>query len=288
VRCCRRQQCFHSELACAIRIWYLYWIGGGNSRGSARHSDCSDCIDLSCAISATAPWCITTEATCGNSNGYVLCEMWTKNSDSYKSRPDELQSLEVDREAVVLGRLLGEGVAGQVFEGSATSLPSQSSDSSGRTKATQVSATRTRTVAVKLLRDSATHLDDSCALIDEARRMAALQHPNIVRLLAVCLRSKPMFLVVEHMPGGDLKSYLSKCAALADGQPGLMQSHLLHLAVDVTAGAQYLALRQSVHRDIAARNVLLDGNFTAKLGDFGIPIIPAASCITANTPSSSW
>jgi serine/threonine protein kinase len=42
----------------------------------------------------------------------------------------------------------------------------------------------------------------------EARLMFQLEHPNIVRVLAVVTRSLPSWICLEFMPNGDLKSYL--------------------------------------------------------------------------------
>ena len=49
-----------------------------------------------------------------------------------------------------------------------------------------------------------------------------------------------------------------------------MAEHLLKLSVDVATGFQYLQECKYVHRDIAARNVLVSGDHVAKIGDFGL------------------
>ncbi len=42
----------------------------------------------------------------------------------------------------------------------------------------------------------------------EARLLTAIEHPNIVRVLAVCFQSQPNQIVLELMAGGDLKTFL--------------------------------------------------------------------------------
>jgi serine/threonine protein kinase len=77
--------------------------------------------------------------------------------------------------------------------------------------------------------------------------------------------SKPYLLVFEHLANGDLKSYFK-------GIP-VHQLAILHrykLCQDVAAGLFYLQSKMFVHRDIAARNVLLSDAFIAKIGDFGL------------------
>ncbi len=45
--------------------------------------------------------------------------------------------------------------------------------------------------------------------------------------------------------------------------------HLLSLALDTAKGFAYLQEQKYVHRDLACRNVLVGGDFVAKIGDFG-------------------
>jgi serine/threonine protein kinase len=93
--------------------------------------------------------------------------------------------------------------------------------------------------------------------------MHTLSHPNIVRLLAVCLSSMPAFLVMEYMPRGDLKRVLS-----------CMRNHtpeqLMQMCLQVARALQYLHSAKYVHRDVAARNVLVDDDDSLKLSDFGL------------------
>ena len=52
--------------------------------------------------------------------------------------------------------------------------------------------------------------------------------------------------------------------------PQLSFDHLLLLCRDVTNGFSYLTNVGFVHRDLGARNVLLNEEFVAKIGDFGM------------------
>jgi serine/threonine protein kinase len=73
------------------------------------------------------------------------------------------------------------------------------------------------------------------------------------------------------MANGDLKSYLRRCESQVSGNGfKIGADHMLKLAIDVTNGFNYLQEMQYVHRDIAARNVLLSSSFSAKIGDFGL------------------
>ncbi len=118
-------------------------------------------------------------------------------------------------------------------------------------------------VAVKFLKDDIDEVERR-GLVLEAGKMAVFDSSHVVRLLAVCLLSRPNFLVLEYMCNGDLKTYLCGCGRL------LSREHLLRLGLDASSGIAYLHEIKLVHRDVAARNVLLDGRFNAKIGDFGL------------------
>ena len=94
-----------------------------------------------------------------------------------------------------------------------------------------------------------------------------MDHENIVKLLGTCLRSEPYCLILEYQAHGDLKSLLRQCRT--DAIP-LTTTHLVKFTVDVARGFEYLQRKRFVHRDIAARNVLISGTYVAKIGDFGM------------------
>ena len=158
-----------------------------------------------------------------------------------------MKHLEINREQVSIERELGEGQFGKVYEASAVGLPG---------------STRTTTVAIKFLNtpDPA----EQSSFVQEAVRMVPLTHDHIVRLLAVCFTSQPIFIVIEHMPKGDLKQFLiaNKAHITADQQVGMCKQ--------IASALEFLAELKYVHRDIAARNVLVDAADRVKLSDFGL------------------
>ena len=58
-------------------------------------------------------------------------------------------------------------------------------------------------------------------------------------------------------------------AFVGSGPALLTRGHLERIAVDCSAGFEYLASLKYVHRDMAARNVVLSATCVAKIGDFG-------------------
>jgi serine/threonine protein kinase len=122
-----------------------------------------------------------------------------------------------------------------------------------------------RRVAVKVL--PAAKADDPAALerfYREARAVAALDHPNIVRAYDIDQDEKLHFLVMEYVDGTSLQEIIKK-----------------HGQMDVTRAAHYLSqaavgLQHAhqtaglVHRDIKPGNVLVDRNGVVKILDMGL------------------
>ena len=124
---------------------------------------------------------------------------------------------------------------------------------------------RTCVVAVKFLNASSS-AEDQIQFLQEAIRTSTLVHPHIVQVLAVCFNTQPSFIVLEHMALGDLKALL-----VASMQSGSLfpMNELMRMSIDLASALAYLASVKFVHRDIAARNVLVGKGAVVKFGDFG-------------------
>jgi serine/threonine protein kinase len=114
-------------------------------------------------------------------------------------------------------------------------------------------------VAIKELRDV-----NSTLLQEEAQRLANLRpHKHIVVLYGVL--SNPPALVLEYCSGGSLD------VALYGPTPVPFDAKtLLLIARGCALGLEHMHAEHLVHRDVAARNVLLDEYRSPKLPDFGI------------------
>ena len=101
--------------------------------------------------------------------------------------------------------------------------------------------------------------------------MGLLSHRYLVLLIAVHTSDQPFYIVTELMPEGDLKEYLRSCRpALSDCKEMLFFPDLLRMALQISAALQYLEFKHVIHRDIAARNVLVKNKECVKLSDFGM------------------
>ena len=109
-------------------------------------------------------------------------------------------------------------------------------------------------------------------VLNEARIMKQLEHPNIVKLYEVnesgIIHKKSgeevpaLCLVFELVTGGDLFEYVAVNGRFSDA----FARHYFHELVETL---EYLQSKGIAHLVIKPENVLLDENFTLKLADFG-------------------
>eukprot|EP00947_MAST-08B_sp_MAST-8B-sp1_P004634 g4634.t1 len=178
---------------------------------------------------------------------------------------DNLQGLLPRNDIQVLAEL-GQGQFGKVHAGKYT---------------TRLPNGQAFTTAVALKKVNARHLADpkaKQAIIDENRRLAKLLHPFITRYFGCAVDPDgSLMLVMEFCNKGDLKQYVRSCKTDTDYHhlSAIAQGEMLLLALQVSSAVAHVHSCKMLHRDIAARNVMLSldantGIMAAKLGDFGM------------------
>ncbi|HEY2518054.1 MAG TPA: bifunctional serine/threonine-protein kinase/ABC transporter substrate-binding protein [Polyangiaceae bacterium] len=132
-----------------------------------------------------------------------------------------------------------------------------------------------RLVALKIVRLDRTQGDAAKSLLREARAAAALSHPNVVAIYDVGEASEPgddlsvPYLAMELVEGRSLRSYVG------DGEiPMTGRIHWMRQVATALAAAHGMGL---VHRDIKPENIMIKGDGTVKVLDFGIASRPASS-----------
>ncbi|KGN56317.1 L-type lectin-domain containing receptor kinase IX.1 [Cucumis sativus] len=103
--------------------------------------------------------------------------------------------------------------------------------------------------------------------ISEVKIISRLRHRNLVQLFGWCHEKGEFLLVYEFMPNGSLDTHLFR------GQTMLSWPVRYKIAIGLASSLLYLHEEWEqcvVHRDIKSSNVMLDSNFNAKLGDFGL------------------
>ncbi|XP_076239315.1 tyrosine-protein kinase Fer isoform X2 [Calliopsis andreniformis] len=100
--------------------------------------------------------------------------------------------------------------------------------------------------------------------LQEGRILKQYDHPNIVKLIGICVQKQPIMIVMELVPGGSLLTYLRKNAS------SITQQEQLRMCKDAAAGMRYLESKYCIHRDLAARNCLVGYESIVKISDFGM------------------
>ncbi|ESQ56415.1 hypothetical protein EUTSA_v10026941mg [Eutrema salsugineum] len=100
--------------------------------------------------------------------------------------------------------------------------------------------------------------------------LSTLHHPNLVNLIGYCLDGDQRLLVYEFMPLGSLEDHLLDVAP--EQEPLDWNSRIL-IAFGAAKGLEYLHEKANppvIYRDFRSSNILLNGDFDAKLSDFGL------------------
>ncbi len=129
-------------------------------------------------------------------------------------------------------------------------------------------------VAVKVLRTN--YQTDPIAVARfqrEARAMADLDHPHIVRITDIGEEDGQQYLAMEYVAGLDLKRYIKEHSPLSNEEAvRIMGQILLAMRLAHTRGI--------IHRDLKPQNILLTPDGTAKVTDFGIAVAFAETSLT--------
>ncbi|XP_065184091.1 focal adhesion kinase 1-like isoform X1 [Sycon ciliatum] len=167
-------------------------------------------------------------------------------SDYAEVRDDEFifptRNYLLDRAHVELGEIIGEGQFGDVHRGYLVQAEEE--------------------VAIKVCKTD-TPLEERKKFLEEAEIMRQFEHPHIIRLVGV-VQDEPTLIVMEYAPLGELRRYLHA------NRLSISLLTLLGYCTQLSSAMSYLESKKFVHRDIAARNVLVSKSDCVKLADFGL------------------
>ena len=146
----------------------------------------------------------------------------------------------LDKGRIVLGAPLGEGAQGEVLAATRDGVE----------------------LAVKLVHDDRV----SPRFHGEVRALAAVDHPNVVRIVDYGMEAPWSWMAMERIRGGSLE------ALVADGVLDVPEA--LRVVFDLLCGLASLHHRLIVHRDVKPSNVFMGHDGRVVLGDLGIARLP--------------
>ncbi len=171
--------------------------------------------------------------------------------------PDDLPMIDgFDTLAVV-----GEGGMGRVFLARDTSLE--------------------RLVAIKLIsEDRFTDAKARGRFLREAKAMATVEHPHVVRVYEFGEKDGRDFIVMEYVEGESLADRIRR-----DGKLPVDES--LRIVLQTIEGLDAAWGKGVVHRDVKLSNILLDENGSVRVADFGIARCSVSASETTITSSGA-
>ncbi|EFX67214.1 hypothetical protein DAPPUDRAFT_130278 [Daphnia pulex] len=157
---------------------------------------------------------------------------------------------EFPRKRLRLGQELGSGFFGRVVKAEAVGI-----------KDSEETVT---TVAVKMIKP--TNNSDAAleALIGELKIMIYFgSHLNVVNFIGACTKTtvkEEILVIIDYCRFGNLKSFLFENR----------DNDLISWALQIARGMEFMADKNVLHGDLAARNVLLADHGVVKVADFGM------------------
>ncbi|XP_027884331.1 tyrosine-protein kinase RYK isoform X2 [Xiphophorus couchianus] len=165
----------------------------------------------------------------------------------------KVKDIAISRDRVTLRDVLQEGTFGRIFHGVLLD---------------EKDPTKEKQVFVKTVKDHASEVQVTM-MLTESCKLRGLHHRNLLPICHVCTEDgeKPMVLL-PFMAWGNLKLFLRQCKlAEANNPQAISQQDLVYMAIQITCGMSYLARREVIHKDLAARNCVIDDNMQVKITD---------------------
>uniref|UniRef100_A0A0E0DI61 non-specific serine/threonine protein kinase n=1 Tax=Oryza meridionalis TaxID=40149 RepID=A0A0E0DI61_9ORYZ len=136
-------------------------------------------------------------------------------------------------------------------------------------------------VAVKVLTDQDVGEAQLKEFLREIAIMKRVRHPNVVLFMGAVTKCPHLSIVTEYLPRGSLFRLINKASA---GEM-LDLRRRLRMALDVAKGINYLHCLNPpiVHWDLKTPNMLVDKNWSVKVGDFGLSRFKANTFISSKS-----
>ncbi|KAG4999099.1 hypothetical protein AAZX31_08G026400 [Glycine max] len=118
----------------------------------------------------------------------------------------------------------------------------------------------------------------------EVMMLATLKHPNIVRFIGACRKPMVWCIVTEYAKGGSVRQFLMKRQ-----NRSVPLKLAVKQALDVARGMAYVHGLLLIHRDLKSDNLLIFGDKSIKIADFGVARIEVQTeGMTPETGTYRW
>ena len=146
-------------------------------------------------------------------------------------------------------------------------------------------------VAIKLLERPENDLGKAQLMEQQFQQevimLATLKHPNIVRFIGACRKPMVWCIVTEYAKGGSVRQFLTKRQNRQNRSVPLKLA--VNQALDVARGMAYVHGLGMIHRDLKSDNLLIFGDKSIKIADFGVARIEVQTeGMTPETGTYRW
>uniref|UniRef100_A0A8C0XSV3 Tyrosine-protein kinase RYK n=1 Tax=Castor canadensis TaxID=51338 RepID=A0A8C0XSV3_CASCN len=165
----------------------------------------------------------------------------------------KVKDIAISRERITLKDVLQEGTFGRIFHGILVD---------------EKDPNKEKQTFVKTVKDQASEIQVTM-MLTESCKLRGLHHRNLLPITHVCIEEgeKPM-VMLPYMNWGNLKLFLRQCKLVEANNPqAISQQDLVHMAIQIACGMSYLARREVIHKDLAARNCVIDDTLQVKITD---------------------
>ncbi|XP_032265058.1 tyrosine-protein kinase RYK [Phoca vitulina] len=165
----------------------------------------------------------------------------------------KVKDIAISRERITLKDVLQEGTFGRIFHGILVD---------------EKDPNKEKQAFVKTVKDQASEIQVTM-MLTESCKLRGLHHRNLLPITHVCIEDgeKPM-VILPYMNWGNLKLFLRQCKLVEANNPqAISQQDLVHMAIQIACGMSYLARREVIHKDLAARNCVIDDTLQVKITD---------------------
>ncbi|KAA0031831.1 putative serine/threonine-protein kinase-like protein CCR3 [Cucumis melo var. makuwa] len=200
--------------------------------------------------------CLTSRSSCNTANNQEQNINQLSLIEHSSARAFSLMELAVATNNFSSENKIGAGSFGVVYKGNLTD-------------GTEVAIKRGETKNDEKTEDPQEKQNAFCS---ELTTVLRLNHKHLVGMVGYCQENDERLLVYEYMTNGSLHDHLHN----KDGVLLNTWNIRIKIALDAARGIEYLhnyAVPPIIHRDIKSSNILLDGNFTARVSDFGLSLM---------------
>jgi serine/threonine protein kinase len=123
-------------------------------------------------------------------------------------------------------------------------------------------------------------------IMNERKMLERFSSPFIPNMIAAFQTRESLFLMMEYMPGGDLRFHINNCRTFSETTTSRSLMIIEFLTACIMESLEYLHKQSIVHRDVKPENLVFDKLGYLRLTDFGIAKMKSSQKIedTSGTP----